>query len=67
MMNINPMKLMQFMMSQGKGNPAMQNVINMMQNGDEKGIEQYARNLCKERGIQVDEMVNMIKSQFGMM
>lgn len=74
---INPMQLMQAMrnpqafMNQIMGNqqmmnnPMIQNTVNMAQKGDMKGIEQMARNLCKEKGLNADEVFNQIKSRFG--
>ena len=45
-------------------NPIMQNTMQMMQRGDSKGLENVARNICKERGINPDEALKQIKSQF---
>ena len=44
----------------------IKNTVQMAQNGDAKGIEQLARNLCKEKGINADDMFNQIKNKFGM-
>lgn len=67
-MNMNPMQLIQAMMGnrQMMGNPLAKNAIGMMQKGDSQGVEQMARNLCKEKGIDPDEMMNQVKSKFGM-
>ena len=40
--------------------------MDMANKGDTKGVEQLARNLCKEKGINVDDAVRQIKNQFGM-
>ncbi len=77
---MNPMNLMQIMKSrspqqimqqimgnsQVMSNPMMKNTIQMAQNGDTKGIEKMARNLCKEKGINPDEIFNQLKNNFGM-
>lgn len=75
---INPMQLMQAMrnpqafMNQVMGNqqmmnnPMIQNTVNMAQKGDMKGIEQMARNLCKEKGLNADEIFNQFKSKMNM-
>lgn len=75
---INPMQLMQAMrnpqafMNQIMGNqqmmnnPMIQNTVNMAQKGDAKGIEQMARNVCKEKGLNADEVFNQIKSKMNM-
>lgn len=75
---MNPMQLMQAMrnpqafMNQIMGNqqmmnnPMIKNTVNMAQKGDAKGIEQMARNLCKEKGLNADEVFNQIKSKMNM-
>ena len=47
-------------------NPIARNAIQMAQKGDSKGIEQMARNLCKENGVDADKAFESIKSQLGM-
>lgn len=63
-----PQQFLQSMIgnSQVMRNPMAKNAIGMAQNGDTKGIEQMARNLCREKGINPDEMINQIKSRMGM-
>ena len=62
----NPQQFMQQIMgnSQIMSNPIMKNTMQMAQSGDMKGVEQMARNLCKEKGLDADEMFNSIKKQF---
>ena len=62
----NPQQFMQQIMgnSQIMSNPIMKNTMQMAKNGDMKGVEQMARNLCKEKGLDADEMFNNIKKQF---
>jgi hypothetical protein len=65
----NPMQMMMYqMMNNPKivNNPLMQNVLQMAQKGDSKGIENIARNLCKEKGLNPDNEIQKIKQQFGM-
>ena len=76
-MNINPMQLIQAMKnpqafmqqmmnnSQIMQNPIAKNAMEMAQNGNMQGIEQMARNLCKEKGLNADDVFNQIKSRFG--
>lgn len=45
-------------------NPMIKNTIQMAQSGDMNGIEQMARNLCKEKGLNADDVFNQIKNQF---
>ena len=62
----NPQKVVMDMMREQAGNnPVMRNAMQMAEKGDSEGIEKLARNLCKEQGLDADEMVNKIKSQFG--
>lgn len=46
-------------------NPMAQNVVNMLNNGDSKGLEQMYRNLCKERGINADEAYRNAVNKLG--
>ena len=63
----NPQAFMQQMMnnSQIMQNPIAKNAMEMAQNGNMQGIEQMARNLCKEKGLNADDVFNQIKSGFG--
>lgn len=67
MNNMNPMALMQMLrggnpkeivmnlIQQRMGNnPMFKNLIEMAQNGDNGGVENFARNLCKERNLDFD-------------
>lgn len=47
-------------------NPMVGNLMQMVNNNDQKGIEQMARNLAKEKGQDPDKMFNDIKSKLGM-
>ena len=64
----NPQQFMQQIMgnSQIMSNPMMKNTMQMAQNGDMKGVEQMARNLCKEKGLDADEMFNQLKNSLNM-
>ena len=64
----NPQQILQQIMgnSQVMQNPILKNTLDMAQKGDSKGIEELARNLCKEKDINPDDAINKIKSQFGM-
>ena len=77
---MNPMQLMQMMRSGGNpqqalitmmkrqagNNPVMNNAIQMMEKGDSAGVELLARNLCKEKNLNPDDVLSQIKTQFGM-
>ena len=63
----NPQQMIMNMMRQQAGsNPVINNALQMMEKGDNAGLEKLARNLCKERNINPDEAFNQIKGQFGM-
>ena len=45
-------------------NPIFNNLINMAQSGDSKGVENFARNICKERGKDFDKEFSEFMSNF---
>lgn len=64
---MNPMQMILNQMinsPQVKSNPMAQNVINMAKNGDVDGIEQFGRNIAKEKGIDFDKEFANFKNQF---
>jgi formate dehydrogenase maturation protein FdhE len=67
MKNGNPQQFLQQMMGNNQimRNPLMKNTIEMAQKGDMQGIEQMARNLCKEKGLNAEDVINQIKSKFN--
>ena len=67
MMKAGPQQFIQQMMGNNNvmSNPIVRNAMQMAQKGDSKGIEQMARNLCKEKGLNADDVFNQIKSRFG--
>ena len=63
----NPEAMMMSMLQQKMGNSPMgQNLIQMAQNNDGKGIEQVARNLCAQRGLDFDKEFAAFKQQLGL-
>lgn len=42
-------------------NPMINNLINMAEKGDNQGIETFARNVLKERGLNYDEELKKFK------
>lgn len=61
----NPQQMMVNTLKQQTGNnPVMNNALQMMEKGDGAGIEKLARNLCKERKVNADEMFKQVKEQF---
>ena len=75
-MNFNPMNLMQMMSNpqamiqqamnnpQIMNNPIIKNAIDMAQRGDNKGLEELTRNAGKERGVDVDQLMNQLMKNF---
>ena len=63
----NPEQMMMNMLQQKAGNsPIGQNLLKMAQNNDGKGIEQVARNLCAQRGLDFDKEFAAFKQQLGL-
>lgn len=50
----NPQELITNMMG-NNNNPMINNLMNMAKKGDNKGIENFARNICKEKGMDFDK------------
>ena len=67
MMKAGPQQLIQQMMGNNQimSNPIIKNALGMAQSGNSKGIEQMARNLCKEKGINPDDVMKQIRGSFG--
>lgn len=61
----NPQKFMLNMLQQQSNNPIMANLIQMAQANDEKGIENFARNLMKEQGLDFDKEFNTFRKNLG--
>ena len=63
MSNKNPQQVIQNMISTNT-NPMLNNLINMAQNGDTKGVENFARNIFKEKGRDFDKEFSDFMSNF---
>ena len=64
----NPQQFLQKAMqnTQLMQNPLAKNAIEMYQRGDRDGINKMAENLCRERGIKQEDVINQLKTQFGL-
>ena len=63
----NPQQMIMNMLQQQAGNsPLGQNLLKMAQQNDGKGIEQIARNLCQQRGLDFDKEFAAFKQQLGL-
>lgn len=66
---MNPMQMIiNKMMSspQMQNNPMVKNALEMYRNGDTKGLQNMAENLCRENGTTTEDVKNKIMQQFGM-
>lgn len=72
---MNPMAMIKQFMMQGMtpqnilnkmniSNPILNNVMSMAKTGDAKGVETFARNICKQRGLNFDEEFSKFRSNF---
>lgn len=60
--NTSPEQIVMNMMQQNGGNnPILNNAISMANSGNGKGLEQLARNLCKEQGIDVNNAISELQ------
>lgn len=73
-MNINPMEIIRCgnpqeamisMLSQRMNNPLFSNLLNLARNNQTADIEQIARNIMKERGIDFDKEFQAFKQSLG--
>ena len=65
-MNKNPMEGIQAMvMSQLQNDPRYQRAQEMAKGRTPQELEQVARNLCQQQGIDFDQALNQFKNQFG--
>ena len=63
----NPETMMMNMLQQQMGNnPIGQNLMELARKGDGQGIEQIARNLCAQRGLDFDKEFAAFRQQLGL-
>ena len=63
--NVNPQQLVMLLLeNQSANNPMIGNLLQLAKNNDGKGIEQVARNMMKERGLDFDEEFNKFKQMY---
>ncbi|MFQ9208434.1 hypothetical protein DWZ16_11250 [Clostridium sp. AF29-8BH] len=66
---MNPMEIMlQRMMNspQVQNNPLARNAMEMYKNGNSKGLQEMAENLCRENGTSIEEMKKSIMQRFSL-
>lgn len=57
----NPQQMVLNILSNNKSNPIVGNIMTMVQNNDAKGLEQFARNLAKEKNFDIDSALKQIQ------
>lgn len=60
-----PAFVMQMLQSQSGSNPLFANLLQMAQNNDTAGIEEVARNMMREKGLDYDKEFNSFKQMLG--
>lgn len=59
---MSPQQIISQMM--GNKNPMIANLMNMMQNGNSKAVEDFARNMFKEKGRDFDKEFSEFRKNF---
>ena len=63
----NPQQLMiNILENQMSNNPMGQNLLSLAKNNQTQGIEQIARNICQQRGVDYDTAFNSFKNNLGL-
>ena len=62
----NPQAFMMNMLQQNTGNPLLTTLLSLAQKNDTQGIEQIARNVVQERGLDYDKEFKDFKQQLGL-
>ena len=61
--NMNPRNIAMQLLGQNN-NPIFNNLIDMANKGDTKGVEEFARNICKEKNIDFDKQFGEFMNNF---
>lgn len=57
--------MLKMMQGQLQNNPLFRRAQKMAAGKSEKELEQVAKNLCEQRGINIDQAMEQFKKQFG--
>lgn len=61
----NPQQMAINMLRQNsKGNPMLENLINLASNGNTSGVEEVCRNILRSSGYDPDELMNQFMGKF---
>lgn len=63
---MNKIESMARIILQNNNSPMAKNVLKMIDNKDYTGLEEFARNACKSKGIDPDEKYKELKDSFGL-
>lgn len=47
-----------------KNNPIVQNALQMAQQNDSQGLKQLAENVCKERGVEINKLIQNLQGMY---
>ena len=62
----NPQQIVLSMLPEEQmANPVIKNLVQLAQNNDTKSLEQFARNMFQEKGLDFDKEFNSFKQRFG--
>lgn len=56
---------MNMLQKNAKGNPMLENLMNLANNGDNAAIEQICRNALRSKGYDPDELMKNFQSKIG--
>lgn len=58
----NPQQIAMNLLKNNSNMPFANNMMQMIQRGDQKGLEQMARNLAREKNVDIEQMINQFKN-----
>lgn len=61
----NPQQIAMGFLKTQKANPFASNLLDLAQKGDQAQLEQIARNICAQKGVDFDKEFSNFKSQLG--
>lgn len=62
----NPQQIVLSMLPEEQmANPVIKNLVQLAQNNDTQSLEQFARNMFQEKGLDFDKEFNSFKQSFG--
>lgn len=63
----NPQMMMQTLQNNPRlqGNQPLMSAVNAMQKGNMEEVEKIARNVCKQNGMDADQLLGQVKQQYG--